>query len=280
MEKIIVAIDGLNYKASATEYAIALAIHLHSHLVGIFLHDRTYHSYRIYDIDTGKLMTNEEIDKGEAEDVRLRKDAIQQFKDACNLRKIPYTIREDKDIALHALVHESLYADLLVINAGEQFNPFPVKRPSAFMKNLLETVECPIILAPDQFEPLHKAVLLYDGTPTSVYALKKFCDLMPRYANPIAVEVLAIKKDDESLHLKDNKLMKEYLKRHLPKAIFTVVKGEAHRKIPALLKKEGPGTLVVLGAYQRGVVSRWFRPSMADVLLSTVALPLFIAHSK
>ena len=39
-------------------------------------------------------------------------------------------------------------------------------------------------------------------------------------------------------------------------------------------------SLVVLGAYQRGMVSRWFRASMADVLMRDLKLPLFIAHSK
>jgi nucleotide-binding universal stress UspA family protein len=73
--------------------------------------------------------------------------------------------------------------------------------------------------------------------------------------------------------------MKEYLKRHFPKATFKVVKGNAQLKIIAALKKEKPDTLLVLGAYKRGSVSRWFRPSMADILLSTTKLPLFIAHS-
>jgi hypothetical protein len=101
MKKILVAIDGLNYKPSVTELAISLALHTNGHLVGLFLHDRTYHSYKIYNIDTGMLMSNESIEKGEAHDKQLRKEAIEQFVAACNLHRIPHTVREDKNIARH-----------------------------------------------------------------------------------------------------------------------------------------------------------------------------------
>jgi len=281
MRKILVAIDGLNYKPSVTEQAISLALHSNGHLVGLFLHDRTYHSYKIYDINTGMLMSNESIAKGEARDKQLRAEAIEAFVAACNLHKITYTVREDKDIALPQLIHESLYTDLLVINSGEQFNYYPTSRPSRFLKELLESVHCPVLLAPDEAQPITRTVLLYDGSPSSVTAIKRFCDQAPRFgSHQTDVAVLTIKGTGESLHLKDNKLIKEYLKRHFPKATYTVVAGEANRKIPAMLKKEPSSTVVVLGAYQRGMVSRWLRPSMADILLSTVKLPLFIAHLR
>jgi nucleotide-binding universal stress UspA family protein len=93
----------------------------------------------------------------------------------------------------------------------------------------------------------------------------------------LQIEALCVKKQSQSLHLPDNKLLKEYLKRHYPQAVYTVCKGDAEKKIPALLRKEDEGTLVVSGAYNRGYISQWFRPSMADILLSTVKSPLFIS---
>ena len=46
------------------------------------------------------------------------------------------------------------------------------------------------------------------------------------------------------------------------------------------LKSEKENILVVLGAYRRPMVSRWFRASMADVLMKELKVPLFIAHNK
>jgi len=74
--------------------------------------------------------------------------------------------------------------------------------------------------------------------------------------------------------------MKEFMKRHLPKATYSVLKGHAEVEIVNYLKDQNNNSLVVLGAYQRSMVSRWFRTSMADTLMKEIKLPLFIAHNK
>ena len=74
--------------------------------------------------------------------------------------------------------------------------------------------------------------------------------------------------------------MKEFMKRHYPGASYTILKGMAEEAIVKKLKEQDENTLVVLGAYRRGAISRWFRESMADVLMKEVRLPLFIAHNK
>ena len=73
--------------------------------------------------------------------------------------------------------------------------------------------------------------------------------------------------------------MKEFMKRHYPKAKYTILKGFAEDEIVKKLKQIHENSIVVLGAYKRGAVSRWFRESMADILMKEVKLPLFIAHS-
>ena len=78
----------------------------------------------------------------------------------------------------------------------------------------------------------------------------------------------------------DNKLMKEFIKRHFPKSTYTIIKGSPEVEIINYLKGEKDSPLVVLGAYRRGLVSRWFRPGMADDLMASLKLPLFIAHNK
>jgi nucleotide-binding universal stress UspA family protein len=279
MKKILIAFDGLNYKASAAQFAISLSAHLHGHLTGLFLNDSTYHSFKIYDVDNGRLLSEKEVEAGAKEDSLLREKSVRLFEEECQLHRLAHKVRTSKNIALPELVHESIYADVLVLNAGEKFTHYPENRPSGFVRELLELTQCPVILAPDVTDAVNKAVLLYDGSPAAMYAIKMFCYLMSGH-NQLTVEVLSVKKENETLHLKDNKLVKEYIRKHFPNATFTVVKGNGKLKIIAALKKEKPGTIVVLGAYKRGIVSRWFKPSMADILLSTLKLPLFIAHGQ
>jgi nucleotide-binding universal stress UspA family protein len=90
--------------------------------------------------------------------------------------------------------------------------------------------------------------------------------------------VLTIKKTGKTLELPDAKRMKEFIRRYYPKAQYKVLKGDAEQEITAFLKTRKQNELIVLGAYRRSTVSRWFRHSMADVLMNDLNVPLFIAH--
>jgi hypothetical protein len=65
MKKILIAFDGLNYKESAAQFAISLSTRLHSHLTGLFLNDRTYHSLRSMMLTTAACCQRRSRIKGE-----------------------------------------------------------------------------------------------------------------------------------------------------------------------------------------------------------------------
>jgi nucleotide-binding universal stress UspA family protein len=278
MKKIIAVIDGLKYSASTTEYAVHVAKQTGSHLVGIFLDDFTYHSYKIYELVDGSGFVNgEKMARLQKSDDESREEATQKFSIACQEAGINFNVHHDRNIAIHELLHESVFADLLVIESKETFTHYEEKLPTRFVRDLLSEVQCPVLVAPKKFTPYEKAVLLYDGEPASVYAIKTFSYLFAG-ASDLQVEVVSVKSIKDTLHVPDNRLMKEFMKRHFPNAKFTVFKGDAATEIVNKLKDNSERILVVLGAYSRGMVSRWFRTSMADILMEELNKPLFIAH--
>jgi K+-sensing histidine kinase KdpD len=74
--------------------------------------------------------------------------------------------------------------------------------------------------------------------------------------------------------------MREFIKRHFPEATYTVTKGDAEEQILGFLNNHKENELVVLGAYRRREISRWFKTSMADILMKELDTPLFIAHNS
>jgi hypothetical protein len=134
-------------------------------------------------------------------------------------------------------------------------------------------------VVPRKFRKIENIVFLYDGEPSSVFAIKMFSHTFPSMSEK-NVEVLIIKNKSETLHLPNGKLMREFMKRRYPEAGFIIEKGDAEDSILSYLKDKKQSCLAVLGAYRRSRVSRWFRPSMADRLMSELDLPLFIAHNK
>jgi nucleotide-binding universal stress UspA family protein len=279
MNKIIAAIDGLKYSESCARYSIELAKQSKAHLVGVFLDDFTYHSYKIYELVGNEGVSIAKHQLLEEKDIDTRHEALSKFERMCGEAEVNFSVHQDKNIALRELLHESVFADLLVIDRKETLTHYDEDIPTRFIRDLLSNVQCPVLVVPGKFKPVEKVLFLYDGEPSSVHAIKMYDYLFPEL-RMLKKEILSIKANEESLHLPDNKLMREFLKRRIPEAEYTVLKGNAEEEIVQYVRRLKQNVFIVLGAYQRGMVSRWFRESMADVLMKELNHPLFVAHNK
>lgn len=278
MKKFIAAFDGLKFSESTASYAIQLAKQNGAHLVGVFLDDPSRTSYRIYDLIYEKAgLAGSTKRKWDKKDLKTRAKAVKTFETACQKAGLEYTIHHDRKVAIQDLLLETMFADLLIIDSRETLTNYPEKTPTSFIRDLLSHTQCPVLVVPHLFKPVGRLVLLYDGQPSSVYAIKMFSYLLPSLKTN-ATEVITVKSGDPSLQLPENALMKEFMGRHFPGAKYTVLKGQAEPQIVNRLKQPAGIPLVVLGAYRRGMVSRWFRHSMADTLMKDLRVPLLIAH--
>ncbi|WP_126246728.1 universal stress protein [Chitinophaga rhizosphaerae] len=273
MKKIIVALDGLKLSESSMQTAIAVTAREKAHLVGVFLDDFTHNSFSI-----ASAMETDDLEARIAKDKQIRDNAVKEFETACQAGGINFTVRRDKSFALPDLLRESIYADLLIVGADETFTRFSEAAPTRFVRDLLSEVQCPVLIAPLKWQPVEKTVMLYDGAPSSVFAIKMFSAILPE-TNKLPATVITVRGDDNH-HVPENHLMKEFMKRHNPNAAYEVLQGDAENAILDHLLKADSKTLVVLGAYQRSTVSRWFKASMADLLMKAVPCALFIAHNK
>jgi len=279
MKKIIAAFDGLKYSDSTEKYAIAIASQMKAHLVGVFLDDFTYSSYKIYDLVVKKAASEKTIREYSKKDRQARDLAVAKFEQSCRKAGIEFNIHRDKNIAIQDLLHETIFADLLIIDSKETLTHYNEKLPTRFVSDILAGAQCPVLVVPQKYLPVKKVIFLYDGDPSAVHAIKMFSYTLPLQQD-ISTEVVAAKGFYGDLHVPDNRLMKEFMKRHFPSSVFSVLKGDPKTEIVNHLKTEKQDSVVVLGAYRRGAVSRWLKESLADTLLKEIKLPLFVAHNK
>lgn len=280
MKKFLAVFDGYKMSKSTLQYAIQLTQAADAHLVGVFLDEFIYRSYNVTKVIKTYSDYNTMIKTLDAKDKKKRDESAQQFQKACGKAAIRFSIHRDKSIAIQELKHESMFADLIIINEYETFTKFRDQPPTRFMKDLLGDVQCPVLVVSNNFKPVDKIVLLYDGGPSVLYAVKMFSYLFGNLLD-LPVEVFTVKDHFMATsRVPDNKLMREFIKKHFPKAGFTVVKGNAEEQIIGHLRNQRGNELVVLGAYRRSELSRWFKTSMADTLMKELDTPLFIAHNK
>lgn len=277
MKKIIAAFDSLGFSESTLQYALFLAKEYDAYLVGVFLRETTRIGYAVYatitkQSDSGKGILDA-IDKA---DKVTMDNAIREFESGCRKAKINYSIHKDKKDALQELLHETAFADLLVMDAWETFSYIENNLPGWFIKNILHDAQCPVLLVPRKFTPVKKLILLYDGSSSSIQAIKMFNYILPEMSN-LETKVLCAKDDRSNLHLPDNKLMKEWMKRHHPHVAYQVLKG-TEKEIANIISHEGADVIIVSGSYHRSSLSMLFHKSLADLLLKETNAPVFVAH--
>ncbi|MCO5950199.1 universal stress protein [Mucilaginibacter flavidus] len=279
MKKISAAFDGLKFSEGTLNYAIKLAENSKALLSGVFLESFLYHSYGIYDVVGSQGVSEAKMKRLRENDEETRRISSVVFESACKKAGIPYAIHHDKNFALQELLKESIYSDLVLIGADENMSHYNEKAPTDFIRNFLAETQSPVLIVPRQYHEIEKVVLLYDGKPSSVHAIKMFNYMLPWMCNK-ETEIISVTDPKEARQLPDENLVSEFIKCHYPKAVYTLLQGDPEGEILDYLKNIPQNVLVVLGAYQRGNVSRWFKTSMADLLLKNTGRPLFIAHQK
>jgi hypothetical protein len=207
--------------------------------------------------------------------MKLIEKNISSFKKECISGKVSYSLHRDHGVPASDLIEESRFADVLIVDAGTPFNKRSKGTLPKFVRDILKKSECPVIIAPENFEGIDEIVFTYDGSASSVFAIKQFTYLLPQFQN----KKKSIIQVNESGQWNDQEKSKlhELLKEHHTNLHFEAMKGEPDSKLFSYLFNKKKNFLV-MGAYGRNALSMFFKHSHADIQIKTRLQPIFIAH--
>jgi hypothetical protein len=214
----------------------------------------------------------------EKKDEQVKAESIFRLKKMFEANGIHFTIHQNRYLAFTSLLNESHFADLIIIEETASFSNYNKKTPSRFIKDLLHDADCPVMLLPKNFKPIEKIIYTYDGSPSSVYAIRQFSYIFPALCK-LEAEIVHITYKKDSTHMPEAHLIHELLKRK-----HTILKQKIIRQdnegqaLLNYLKKEMPVCVLVMGAYKRSAFSMLLHRSEADMLIKELKVPLFIAH--
>jgi len=276
MIKVTAAFDGLNFAASTMEHAIKICKNTNGFVSGVFLDDFVYHSYRLADVINSKgAISDDLVEQHNAKDEQCRLAAMDTFRKGCEDAGILYSIRRDRGVALQDLLRESVFSNLVVLEKEIDFNIFKDVVPSLFLKDFLSDIMSPVLIVPKKFKPITKYLLLYNGKPAAIHSLKMFNYVIP-FEKGASLDVLTIKSSSDEQELQDN-LFEELTSCYQLKIQQLTLCGELEDTLSKYLKNEKEEVLIILGSYQRGRVSMWFKHSLADHLLRNFDFPIFMS---
>jgi nucleotide-binding universal stress UspA family protein len=255
--KILLATNGTELNMQAVDLACYMANATHSTLTGIFLEE----TERLQGV------------AGESEKQACSKSIV-RFKDACVVRETPCKVHRDRGVPFDELLVESRFADLLVVEAGMSFDINERNTPSSFVEKVLANAECPVIVAPSESTVINEVCFTYDGSPSSVYAMKQFTYLFPEWRSK-KLSLLEVKSEGKLLT--ERFRVMEWLKEHYDNIDHNVVDGDDKvRLLELIMVKEN--CLTIMGAFARGGMFNFFKSGHGEKLLKVLSKPLFIAH--
>lgn len=275
MKKILAVFDGVNYSNHTASFGIDLARQTNSLLVGVFLHDLTYSRFvytYAWDVPTQYYYGFQEIE--EEENLKIKSNS-EVFRKQCEKAGIKHKLHLDNGVPIQELLKECAFADLLLIDTTTSFLKIGDNMPSIFLKDLLSEAKIPVMILPDMEQPVNRAIIAYDGSDSSVYALKMYSYLFPEWEN-LPTNIVTV-NHSTSNHIPKNRDLKDLADLHFRNITYSVFNGEPETELTKFVKKH-PDSIVVMGAYARSTWSRMFHASVSNKILKEVKSTLFIAH--
>jgi nucleotide-binding universal stress UspA family protein len=209
------------------------------------------------------------------EKLRDRAEKVERFLDTSHDHGLRTSTLHNRTITFEELVKEARFADLVMIDSSIPLSPVSGDGISGQLQLLLREAACPVLILRDGAIDIEELIFTYNGTPSSVYAIKQFTQLFPSLSEK-PVTVLYVNENGNGSVPEHENIM-GYLQYHYNSIGIRVLKGNPSYEIISFLKNKRTA-LVTFGAYGRNSLSRFFHPSEADNILKTLKLPVFITH--
>lgn len=277
MKKIIAVIDAVNYTAQQVD-AITTITALQDHSLTILMLEDTKSANQLLSAAGMEGLAGgyfQKLRESEHEKKELIEDNYIALKKACRDKNISCTIKNIRGIAEDEVINESRFADLLIIGKALSFPYLYDTNPTTFVRNMLTHAQCPVMVLSENTHLIDGVAFCYNGTYSSMYAIKAFAALFPELINRHCEIVYVCEKDEKTIPHKEQ--LQAYLKAYNAHLSYKILTGQPDKAIQAYLdtKTDLIGTF---GAYGRSRVSRFFNSSSADNIIRNLKGPVFITH--
>ena len=264
MKKIITLFDVLNTPWHVLSFAIKIAQENVASITGIFLKPRRTKSEYKYPFPNDLSLTEDKLSNEfiSHENALLLEDNIKLFKDECESEKVAFEIQ--KEVSIKEFIVQSLNSQLIIADTRADF-----------IDDVLPEISCPVCLISENELP-QKLLLMLDEGLSSRNAIEKFAALFPGLTTMPAQLVSINLKEEEQLA--NEQFINHNLNNTYPRLTKYSLQGNIEKELLKFLGDEPERIMVVMGAFGRSDVSRFFRDSLAKVILDKTRLSLFIVH--
>lgn len=270
MKKYLAILNGILTPHHIIDSSISAAVATSSSLDAVFMNyslDLAEYNYPFpNDLSlTRNYLTGKTIAE---EDAELMKSNMRIFKYACKSANIGFSIESDPELSLGDLINYSAFYDVAFADANENLGKYHIA-------DLLVNAHSPTYLLSKDVENIENVIFTYNGTLSSMYAIKMYAYVFPELKNlPTSLVYIASGKSVQMPHEKN---VNSWLNRHFPAIQTKILHGDVCDELVGYTKSVS-NSLTVMGSFGRSAMSRFFHRSLAHALIEEGKSSLFIAH--
>lgn len=279
MEKILLAIDAKDPNVHALDFACYIGRVTKSAITGVFLENLLTEEKLVFTEEAGVPVANWEPNTKAIAPLKEKtsqvKDCIEWFKQGCVARDVRYKLHRDRGMPAEEMIAESRYADMIIIDPATSFRKTVESVPTEFTREILKNTECPVIIAPENFEGIDEVIFSYNKSESCLFAMKQFTYLFPDLGNK-KVKVITFNRSG-TWEDHDKYIFTEWLNNHYADIEFLAVKDEISHGMAEFLHNK-KNAILVMGSYGRTTLSLLFEKSQSDKLMRILNNAIFISH--
>jgi hypothetical protein len=273
MKKVLLAFDGTQFSEGAFNFARKLNEKQSLLLTGVFIPQTVYANLWSY---AGGMAGPSFIPYIEEANSDVVETNIKHFEELCVANGIQYKVHKDfYDFALPELRRETRFADLMILSSEKFYENIVGEDASDYMKDALHMAECPVLVVPEKAGFPKTNLLAYDGTESSVFAIKQFAYLFPEFtANKTT---LVYSKESSDAKMPDEEYIEELAQQHFPNIDFKKSRVEP-KHFYQKWANDNKNSILVSGSFGRSFLSQIFKKSFVNDVIEAHRIPVFIAH--
>ncbi len=202
------------------------------------------------------------------EDEELIAAQVKVFKDECETAGVAYLIEPDTNVSNKDIIRLSAFADIVLADAHQDVHEHNVA-------DLLSDAHCPVYLISKDAGTPENIVLAYDGSLSSIYAVKMYSYLFPGFRD-LPTTLLYV-HDGSHPELPQERNINMWLSQYYPRLEVEILQGKVADQLVEYTRPL-PRVLTVMGSYNRNQLSRLFHTSHAKALIEEGRSSVFISH--
>lgn len=274
MKKILLAFDGNHFSEAALDFARKINEKEPVLLVGAFLPQVDYASlWSFAGNETEGAKVIPLLEDSTSEEVQHN---IHRFESYCRHNKISFQTHSSYfDFAMPELKKESRFTDLLIVSSQEFYKQAGTDLSNLYLKEILQDLECPMLVIPEKHVFPTANILMYDGSASSVFAIRQFAYLFPEWTNNPTTILYTTEKEGEAWPHENQ--IKELIKAHFSQVNWELLVLPEKSMLSSWLM-ENQQAIIVSGAFGRSGLSMMFKKSFITDAINEHQLPVFISH--